>query len=92
MQKHTRVYFNHFDIGEQDLVTCEFCGKQGRADGDGFDLHHIHGRGKDKDVIENLIMLCRKHHTFVHDSKISKDNVQVIHNYYLAGVRKQFIK
>jgi hypothetical protein len=44
----------HFDLGEQDILTCECCMKQGRVDGEGFDFHHIWGRGKDKDVIQNI--------------------------------------
>ena len=92
MQKHTRIYFQHFDIGEQDLVTCECCITQGRADGQGFDVHHIHGRGKVKDVIENLMCLCRKHHEMAHASKLKPDELQLIHNYFLQGMRKIFVK
>jgi predicted restriction endonuclease len=66
--------------------------KQGRADGQGFDIHHIEGRGEGKDVIKNLMCLCRKHHDMVHASKIAKSELQLIHNYYLQGTRKPFVK
>ena len=92
MTPHAKVYFRYFDIGEQDLVTCECCRKQGRADGEGFDIHHIFGRGPGKDVIKNLMCLCRKHHDMAHAGKLPKSELQLIHNYFLQGTRKQFVK
>jgi predicted restriction endonuclease len=83
---------NHFDIGEQDLLTCEACLKQGRADAGGFDIHHINGRGKGNDEIKNIMCLCRKHHTFCHNGEISKSQAQYIHNNYMNGQRKVFVK
>lgn len=60
MRKHTRVYMKHFSYGEQDFIPCEVCG------GKAVDVHHIDARGmggsKSKDVIENLMGLCRKCH------------------------------
>jgi hypothetical protein len=47
---------SYFDIGMQDVIYCEKCGARGT------DIHHVNGRGKDKDVIENLIALCRDCH------------------------------
>lgn len=91
-QKHVKIYFQHFNIGEQDLVTCECCMKQGRADGEGFDIHHLNGRGKGKDVIKNLMCLCRKHHDMAHAGKITKSELQLIHGYFLIGMRKRFVK
>ncbi len=90
MTPHARVYMKHFDLGEQSLITCEGCLKQGRIDGDGFDIHHINGRGKDKNVINNLMCLCRKCHARVHNG-ITKSEVQLIHNYFLMGDRKRFL-
>ena len=91
MQKHTKIYLKYFEYGEQSIITCEACGKQGRADFGGFDIHHINGRGRGKDTIENLACLCRKCHTLAH-TKLSKGDVQYIHNNYLAGNRKKFMK
>lgn len=86
MQKHTKIYYKHFDYGEQDVLLCECC------TGQAVDIHHIQGRGKDKDVIENLMALCRRCHTMAHDEKISKGELQYIHNNFLIGNRKQFLK
>ena len=54
MKKHTKLYLDFFDYGEQDFVMCEMC-EQDRA----VDIHHLEGRrmgGSDKkDYIENLM-------------------------------------
>jgi 5-methylcytosine-specific restriction endonuclease McrA len=80
MQKHTKIYMRFFDYGEQDIIRCECCGKTGRIDGDGFDLHHINGRvGKDANEIKNLILLCRTCHSRAHGIgkyPLSKGEVQ----------------
>jgi hypothetical protein len=70
--EHVKVYLKYFNLGEQDIIECEICGKQGRIDRGGFDIHHLNGRGKGKDVIENLQCLCRKHHTYANEGKIDK--------------------
>ena len=92
MKSYIKVYLDYFDLGEQDLITCEGCLKQGRVDGSGFDVHHIDGRGPGKDVIENLMCLCRKHHDQANSNKLPKDELKYIHNYFLLGHRKQFLK
>lgn len=86
MQKHTKIYFEYFDYGETDFVPCEACGREA------VDVHHIQGRGKGKDVIENLIGLCRRCHDLAHGEKLSKSAVQYIHNSFMAGRRGPFIK
>jgi len=86
MTPHAKVYFRYFDIGEQDVIPCECCGSPA------VDIHHIQGRGKGKDVIKNLAALCRKHHEMCHNEKLPKDEMQLIHNYFLQGTRKQFVK
>jgi len=86
MTEHCKVYMKHFDYGEQDIIPCEACGSQA------VDIHHINGRSsKDKNNIKNLMALCRKHHTMAHES-IPKSEMQLIHNFFLAGRRKQFLK
>ena len=92
MQKHVKVYLNHFKLGEQDIISCEACPRSGRVDGSGFDIHHIDGRGKDKDVIENLMCLCRLCHKKAHATKLNKAELQLIHNYKLAGKPQTFFK
>jgi len=84
MQKYIKTYLDHFDYKIQSDVMCEACGSQA------VDIHHINGRGKDKDVINNLMALCRKHHAMAHES-IPKSEMQYIHNYYLTGRRKIFL-
>jgi predicted restriction endonuclease len=76
----------HFGYGEGDFIPCEACGSQA------VDVHHIWGRGKGKDVIENLAALCRRHHEFAHNGTVTKAEMQTIHNYFLAGQRKVFLK
>ena len=49
MTKHYKVYAKHFDYGETDIILCEVCGRQA------VDIHHIHGRGNGKDIIENIM-------------------------------------
>ena len=60
MKAHTKIYMNYFGYGEQDTILCEVCGVGA------VDIHHINGRGKGKDVIENLIAVCRKCHNAAH--------------------------
>lgn len=54
---------------ENDWKQCEVWG----CGSEGVDVHHIDCKGmgssKDKDYIENLILLCRKHHTDLGDRK-----------------------
>lgn len=77
MQKHTNIYLAYFDYGETDFMPCEVCNSRM------VDVHHINGRGKGKDVIENLIGLCRNCHLLAHAEKISKIILQEIHNLFM---------
>jgi hypothetical protein len=92
MQNHTKVYLKHFDVGEQDLIACEVCQKQGRVDGEGFDIHHLDGRGNDKDVIENLMCTCRRCHKKIHEGLFNKAELKLMHRYFLSGYPKKFRK
>ena len=62
MQKHTKIYMRYFGYGIDDFIPCEVCGARC------VDIHHLEGRGKDKDRIELLIGLCRKCHDKAHNS------------------------
>jgi len=86
MTKHCRVYMKYFDYGEQDYISCECCGRPA------VDIHHIEGRGELKDVIKNLMALCRNCHTDAHLEKLTKGALQYIHNNFLLGNRKSFVK
>lgn len=60
MQPHVKIYMDFFGYGEQDFIPSEM--SNGRA----VDVHHIYGRGKGKDIIENLIGLTRLEHDISH--------------------------
>ena len=74
MTKHCKIYMQYFDFGETDIILCELCNAKA------VDIHHVNGRGKDKNVIENLMALCREHHINAHLEKLSKEYLQSIHN------------
>ncbi len=84
---------DYFDLGMQDVCQCEGCMREGRIDNGGFDIHHVNGRGKDKDVIQNLMLLCRRCHDRVHfgEEKITKTELQYIHNNVMQGNRKKYL-
>jgi hypothetical protein len=84
-QNHVKIYMSHFDYVTQEEIPCEACTKPAT------DIHHISGRGKDKDNIKNLMALCRKCHTKAHES-IPKSEMQYIHNFFLTGRVKVFLK
>jgi len=78
MRKHTKIYLNYFKYDISDFIPCEICG------GKAVDIHHIHARGmggsKLKDIIENLMGLCRSCHEFYGDKVEFYDFLQNIHN------------
>jgi len=71
--RHTKIYMNHFGYGEQDFIPCEMCSSRA------VDTHHVLGRGKSMDVIENLMALCRECHNKAHDGDYSKGELLRIH-------------
>tara|TARA_R110000772_G_scaffold69818_3_gene153960 strand:- start:2681 stop:2938 length:258 start_codon:yes stop_codon:yes gene_type:complete len=60
VKKHTKIYMNHFNYVLDDFIPCEICGSRA------VDIHHIENRGSggssNKDVIENLMAVCREDH------------------------------
>ena len=93
MKAHTKLYFNYFNIaydpatGWHDYIACEYCGKEA------VDIHHIDGRGKEKDIIENLIALCRDCHIKAHevkrlDIRLPKEVLTMLHLANLKTVNK----
>jgi hypothetical protein len=51
------------EVLTRDRFRCRWCGATNR----GGDLHHIdYRRGSSYDYADNLITLCRTHHSFVH--------------------------
>tara|TARA_R100000664_G_C2756084_1_gene143896 strand:+ start:3403 stop:3657 length:255 start_codon:yes stop_codon:yes gene_type:complete len=83
MKKHIKIYFNYFRYGEQDFIGCEACGSRA------VDVHHIKGRGKGKDVIENLVALCRACHNFAHSDKEFNKKVEYIHKLVLRNYEQK---
>jgi len=81
MKKHTKIYLDYFDIGEQDFIGCEMCGRVA------VDIHHIEARGlggsKTKDFIENLSALCRECHIQAERNKTFNAKVKVTHMKHL---------
>lgn len=76
MQAHTKIYLNYFDnVG--DYLPCEICKSPV------VDIHHIRGRGKGKDNMNNLAGLCRSCHFKCTNNEISKDEMQRIHNIFM---------
>lgn len=77
MKKHTKIYLDTFKFSTADWIPCEVCGSTA------VDIHHINARGmggsKTKDVIENLMALCRKCHDKYGDKQQFKQFLKDIH-------------
>jgi len=87
MKKHVKIYMDYFGYGEQDYIPCERCMSSAN------DIHHINYRSRGgEDEVKNLIALCRKCHDKAHAEKIKPSELQLIHGYFTAGVRKVFGK
>jgi hypothetical protein len=79
MTPHVKLYLRCTGYGIDDCVPCEICQKA-------VDIHHIHGRGKNMNVLSNLMALCRDHHNSAHgvgNTYLHPDVMQVIHDEYL---------
>jgi len=67
MKNYTKIYLKYFGYAQDDYVPCEVC------DNRAVDIHHIEARGmggsKDKDLIENLMALCRQCHLDLGDKE-----------------------
>jgi hypothetical protein len=71
MKRHTKTYLDYFGYGLDSYIPCEVCASRA------VDIHHIYRRGMggstDKDVIENLMALCRECHVEYGDKKQHMD-------------------
>lgn len=81
MQTHTKLYLKFFGYVNSDWIKCEMPDCYKKA----VDIHHITARGMggnpsgDKDVIENLIGLCREHHEEFGDKTEHKEMLKQVH-------------
>lgn len=79
MKNHTSIYTNFFGYQIPSDCVCEICGCPA------VDVHHIEARkmggnpSGDKDVIENLMGLCRECHTTFGDYPEYKPRLKVVH-------------
>lgn len=71
VKRHTKIYMEYHGYSKADTILCENCG------GVAVDIHHIEAKGMggnpSKDVIGNLIALCRSCHEKAHKGEISKE-------------------
>jgi 5-methylcytosine-specific restriction endonuclease McrA len=88
LKKHTAIYFNYFGYDTTDFVCCEVCGVQS------VDIHHVEARSmggsKTKDVIENLMAVCRSCHIKFGDKKQYKEFLKDTHKKFMEdyGIKK----
>ena len=84
LKPHTKIYLDYFKLTVADWIGCEICGKTAK------DLHHIEARGMGgdpqgkKDVIENLMALCRECHVLYGDDPKQLEFLKDIHSKILA--------
>lgn len=87
MQKHTKVYFKYFDYTIGDRPMCEVSWFEGTPE-EMVDVHHINGRGIDKDIIENLMGVTRRNHDRCEnrvEPYISKEQQKEIHAAFMKA-------
>ena len=91
MKDHTKLYLetlypNHC---QGEYLPCEFC------QANMVDIHHIYPRGMggtSKDVIENLMGLCRDCHVEYGDKVLYRDSLISIHFAFLRHNGLNFTK
>lgn len=85
MKPWTKIYMDYFGFDISDFMPCEICGAAM------VDVHHIDSRGmggsKDKDVIENLMGLCRGCHDVAHMAD-TKTFLREVHLDYMKTNKK----
>jgi 5-methylcytosine-specific restriction endonuclease McrA len=88
VKPHTKIYMEFFDYGEQDFIPCEVCGVRAN------DVHHIHARGMggnpngSKDVIENLMAVCRPCHVKYGDKPEHREFLKYKHQEAIKKARE----
>jgi hypothetical protein len=86
MKSHVKIYLKSCGYDVSDFIPCEVCGTKA------VDIHHIDARGmggdRKKDIIENLMALCRFCHNEFGDKALYVEMLQSIHNVRLFRHRK----
>jgi len=98
MERHTKNYTSHFEIGSQDYFTSEMpiivAGMPELISGAaGFEIHHIINRMKARpelDQVENLICLTTEQHADAHKKKYSRIQLFKIHKEFLIKYGKPY--
>ena len=75
--KYIKIYMDFFGYQIASDVVCEITGEPAN------DIHHIRGRGKGMDTVKNLIALTREKHDDCHGCRISKEEIQGIHDRFM---------
>lgn len=71
MKPHVKAYYDHFDLGEQDIVLCEYCSRKA------VDCHHLVFRSQGGgNSINNLVALCRECHNRAHSDKVFNNRLK----------------
>ena len=84
MKNHVRIYLDGMGFDDTDFIPCEVGpDNYSKCLGKATDVHHIEARGmggtKKKDVIQNLMGLCRKCHEDFGDITEFKPMLKRIH-------------
>ena len=79
MKNHTKIFIKYFNIGQDEMILCEYC-KTNYTN----QVHHIDRRGmggsKKKDVIQNLMGLCLDPcHELAEAEKLDEEMLWEIH-------------
>lgn len=81
MKPYTKLYLDYFGYDTSSFISCEVCGAKA------VDINHIQCRGmggtKKKDVIENLMAMCRQCHLDLADRKQYMDLLKTVHLKYM---------